>query len=54
MKLKHNKKRNTAFLYEALVKEITKAVMDKDVYKKDALVGMVKEHFHPARLCVKN
>ena len=26
MKLKHNKKRNTAFLYEALVKEITKAV----------------------------
>ena len=47
MKLKHNKKRNTAFLYEALVKEITKAVMDKDVSKKDALVGMVKEHFAP-------
>ena len=47
MKLKHNKKRNTAFLYEALVKEITKAVMDKDVSKKDALVAMVKEHFAP-------
>jgi len=47
MKLKHNKKRNTAFLYEALVKEITKAVMDKDASKKDALVAMVKEHFAP-------
>ena len=47
MKIKHNKKRNTAFLYEALVKEITKAVMDKDVSKKDALVAMVKEHFAP-------
>ena len=47
MKLKHNKKRNTAFLYEALVKEITKAVMDKNASKKDALVAMVKEHFAP-------
>ena len=47
MKLKHNKKRNTTFLYEALVKEITKAVMDKDVEKKNTLVAMVKEHFAP-------
>jgi len=47
MKLKHNKKRNTTFLYEALVKEITKAVMDKDVEKKNILVTMVKEHFAP-------
>jgi hypothetical protein len=47
MKLKHNKKRNTAFLYEALVKEITKAVINKDVKRKNALVSMVKEHFAP-------
>jgi len=47
MKLKHNKKRNTAFLYEALVKEITKAIVDKDVKKKNALVSLVKEHFAP-------
>ena len=47
MKLKHNKKRNTAFLYEALVKEITKAVVDKDIEKKNILVSMVKEHFAP-------
>ena len=30
MKLKHNKKRNTAFLYEVLIKEYTKAVVRKD------------------------
>lgn len=47
MKLKHNKKRNTAFLYEALVKEITKAVINKDVKRKNTLVSMVKEHFAP-------
>ena len=47
MKLKHNKKRNTAFLYEALVKEITKAVVAKDIKKKDALISIVKEHFAP-------
>ena len=34
MKLKHNKKRNTAFLYEALVKELTKAIVNKDVEGK--------------------
>jgi len=45
MKLKHNKKRNTAFLYEALVKEITKAVVNKDIEKKDILVSMIKKHF---------
>lgn len=48
MKLKHNKKRNTAFLYEALVKEITKAVVEKDTQKKNALVSLVKEHFAPS------
>jgi hypothetical protein len=45
MKLKHNKKRNTAFLYESLVKELTKAVVKKDIEKKNVLVSMIKEHF---------
>ena len=34
-KIKHNKKRNTAFLYEALVRELTKATMTKDGEKKN-------------------
>jgi len=45
MKLKHNKKRNTAFLYESLVKEITKAVVNNDTKRKNILVSIVKEHF---------
>ena len=30
MKLRHNKKRNTAFIFESLVKEMTKAVFQKN------------------------
>ena len=45
MKLKHNKKRNTAFLYESLVKELTKAVVKRDTERKNVLVSMIKEHF---------
>ena len=29
-KLKHNKKRNTAFLYETLVRELTKSIVKKN------------------------
>ena len=32
--MKHNKKRNTAFLYESLVKELTKAVVRQEETKK--------------------
>ena len=45
MKLKHNKKRNTAFLYESLVKELTKAVVKNDTKRRSALVSIIKEHF---------
>jgi len=45
MKLKHNKKRNTAFLYESLVKELTRAVVKRDTERKNVLVSMIKEHF---------
>ena len=44
-RLKHNKKRNTAFLYEALVKELTKSIMDKDNDRKAVIIGLVKESF---------
>ena len=45
MKLKHNKKRNTAFLFEALTKELTKAVIARDEEKKRAVLGILKESF---------
>lgn len=45
MKLKHNKKRNTAFLYEVLTKELTRSIVEKNnELKKDILI-IAKEHF---------
>ena len=43
--LKHNKKRNTAFLYEAIIKEATKAIIDGDQSKKDKIIALIKENF---------
>ena len=43
--MKHNKKRNTAFLYECLIKEITKAIVRKDNDRKEIAVNIVKENF---------
>lgn len=45
MKVKHNKKRNTAFVYEALVKEITAAVINKEHEQSDKIIGILKKHF---------
>ena len=45
MKVKYNKKRNTAFLYETLVKELTKAVVNKDNSKRAIILGILKEHY---------
>ena len=46
MKLKHNKKRNTAFLYEVVIREITKAIIQKKVDRKKELLLFLKEHFN--------
>ena len=45
MKVKHNKKRNTAFLFEALTREFTKAVVEKDSHRAQAVKTILKEHF---------
>jgi len=44
-KLKHNKKRNTAFLFEALVKELTKASIASDTDQRVAISKVLKKHF---------
>ncbi len=44
-KTRHNKKRNTAFIYEALVRELTKCIVAKDESRKGIIVSLVKEHF---------
>jgi hypothetical protein len=45
MKIRHNKKRNTAFVYEALIREGTSAILQKDEKRKQIIVDIIKEHF---------
>ena len=42
MKIKHNKKRNTAFVYEALVREGTSAILQKDDERRNKIVLIIK------------
>jgi|TARA_R100000455_G_C6247190_1_gene104650 hypothetical protein len=44
---KHNKKRNTAFIYEALVREIVKQSVAKNSKKRNAAIQIMKEAFAP-------
>jgi len=46
MKFKHNKRRNTAFLYETLVRELIRSVMKKDEDKKKITIDLMKRYFH--------
>ena len=42
--MKHNKKRNTAFIYETLTRELTKTIVEKDGTRKKVIVTILKEH----------
>ena len=44
--MKHNKKRNTAFLYECLIKELTKAIVREDKKRQTITKNILKEFFH--------
>tara|TARA_R110002020_G_scaffold94965_2_gene228100 strand:- start:1230 stop:2051 length:822 start_codon:yes stop_codon:yes gene_type:complete len=44
-KLKHNKRRNTAFLFEVLVKELTKATIKEDTERRKNIVVILQEFF---------
>jgi len=45
MATRHNKKRNTGFVFEALVREATKAILAEDNNKKQVVVSTIKEFF---------
>ena len=45
MKFNQNKKRNTDFIFEALIKELTKASLSEDVDKKNNTIGIIKKYF---------
>jgi hypothetical protein len=45
VKFRHNKKKNSAFLYEALILELTKAILRKDDNSKTSIATLIKESF---------
>ena len=45
MKTKHTKKRNTGFIFEALVRELTKSVLAKDYKRASSIRSILKESF---------
>ena len=45
MKIKHNKKRNTAFVYEALLREVTKAIVSRNTDRKTKAISILKEYY---------
>ena len=45
MKNRHNKKRNTAFVFEALSREATVAIIKGDHARKEKVVSIVRKHF---------
>ena len=54
MKIKHNKKRNTAFVYEALVREGTSAILQGDEKRRNIVVSLIKKHFINGSLLKKD
>ena len=54
MKFRHNKKRNTAFIYEVLIVEYSKATMVGAHDKKNKLINLLKENFSKGNLLKKD
>jgi len=52
-KSKHNKKRNTAFLYEVLIREVTKSVVAGNIDIKNKSLKLCKEFFKPGSILRK-
>tara|TARA_B100001123_G_scaffold98558_3_gene113389 strand:- start:3441 stop:4268 length:828 start_codon:yes stop_codon:yes gene_type:complete len=54
MKIRHNKKRNSAFVYEALIREITVATLKKDFITRNKAINILKEYFKPSTLLFRD
>ena len=54
MKMKHNKKRNSAFIYEVTIRELAKAIQEGDVKKKKAIIKLIREAFNSNTLLGKD
>lgn len=54
MKFKHNKKRNTAFLFEALIKEMAKSVVSNNSERQNKIARIIKRHFQKRGVLYKD
>ena len=54
MKIKHNKKRNTAFVFEALIREATVAIIKENPGTKEKVVSIIKKHFVPGSVLYRD
>tara|TARA_A200000113_G_scaffold179684_1_gene165346 strand:+ start:254 stop:1084 length:831 start_codon:yes stop_codon:yes gene_type:complete len=54
MKFKHNKKRNTAFLFEALIKEMAKSVVENKQERQVKIARIIKRHFQKRGILYKD
>tara|TARA_B100000963_G_scaffold225738_1_gene196911 strand:+ start:364 stop:1194 length:831 start_codon:yes stop_codon:yes gene_type:complete len=54
MKIRHNKKRNTAFVYEALIREATVSIIKNDDAKKNKVFSIIKKHFNKDSLLYRD
>jgi hypothetical protein len=54
MKTRYNKKRNTAFVYEALIREGTSAILQQDDDRRSKVVSVIKKHFKPGTILRKD
>ena len=53
MKIKHNKKRNTALVFELLVREMAVSVLKNEPERKNAAYKIIKEFFKPNSILKK-
>jgi len=51
--MKHNKKRNTAFLYECLIRSLTKSVIRENKEQQQVAKGILKEFFNKETILAK-
>lgn len=52
--MKHNKKRNTAFIYEAIIRELAKAIHESNTEKKSKIIKIIRENFKSNTLLGKD
>ena len=45
MKNRHNKRKNTNFLYEVLLRELSKCLLKEDTKNKDIILSLLRKHF---------